>query len=144
MTAGARGLTAAVAAACVALAPLRAQDLDSLEATAHRVAAAWRTHDFGALVGGGGTLVLQLAGETPSGPLRPAQAAGLLAAFARGAEEVAVQVRVVRELDSGRGYVEIQRTFARGAGTPAQVQMIYVGLVRAGTGYVVSEIRVVP
>jgi hypothetical protein len=118
--------------------------MDSLIAAANRGAAAWRAHDFGALVAGAGEIAVQLPEATPSGPLRAAQAAELLRAFVAGARELEVEVTVARSLDADRAYVEMRRVFTvRGAGAPRS-QRVYLGLQRNGAGFRVAEVRVVP
>ncbi len=124
-------------------APLAAQSMDSLLATAQRVARAWRRGDFAAVVGSD-EVALQLPGGSRSAPLRPAQAAELLRAFAAGAEEASVEVLLAREVDGGRAYVEMERAFTvRGSGS-RRTQTVYLGFRRSGASYLVAEIRILP
>jgi len=129
------------AAETVSAAPLQ---VDSLLAAAERVATAWRHHDFAAVVAGAGAVALHLPGTDPSAPLRPAQAAELLRAFADGAEEVEVSVAVARNVDRDRAYVELRRVFSVRGTTSRRMEIVYVSLRRTGAGFRVSEIRVVP
>ena len=68
-----------------------AVQMDSLLAAAQRAARAWRNHEFGVLVGDGGLVALSLPRVAATAPLRPAQAAELLRAFAEGAQELEVE-----------------------------------------------------
>jgi hypothetical protein len=136
----------ALAQTSAATAPYRASgpQMDSLLAAAQRSARAWRAHDFGALVGDGGMVTLSLPGAAATAPLRPAQAAELLRAFAEGAQETEVEVTLARAVDQDRAYVEVQRAFrSRGSGVVAR-QTVYLGLRREGAGFRVAEVRVVP
>lgn len=121
-----------------------ALQVDSLLAAAERVAMAWRRHDFAAVVAGAGAVALHLPGTDPSAPLRPAQAAEVLRAFAEGAEEVEVSVAVARNVDRDRAYVELRRVFSVRGTTSRRMEIVYVSLRRSGAGFRVSEIRVVP
>lgn len=121
-----------------------ATQMDSLLAAAQRAARAWRGHDFAALVGEGAPVVVSLPGVAATAPLRSAQAAELLRAFAEGTREIEVEVTLARAVDRDRAYVEVQRAFTpRGSRVPTH-QTVYLGLRREGAGFRVSEVRVVP
>ena len=120
------------------------QQMDSLLAAARRAARAWRSHDFTGLVAGSPGVMVRLGGSEPSVPLRPAQAAQTLQAFAGGADELEVEVLAVRSVDASRAYAEVQRTFSVRGTASRGVQTLYVGL-RLGEGvYRVVEVRLVP
>jgi hypothetical protein len=121
-----------------------AVQMDSLLAAAQRAARAWRNHEFGVLVGDGGLVALSLPRVAATAPLRPAQAAELLRAFAEGAQELEVEVTLARAVDRDLAYVEVQRVFTRRGSRVAATQTIYLGLRREGAGYRVAEVRVVP
>ncbi len=135
--------TLALALAASGLAPGGAQ-ADSLLAAATRAAQAWRRHDFAQLVAGDGDIQVHLPGADPSAPLRPPQAAELLRAFAEGAHELDVEVRVARNVDQDRAYVEIRRTFTVRGTSAQRVHTVYLGLRRRGNAYRLVEVRVVP
>lgn len=121
-----------------------AVQMDSLLAAAQRAARAWRNHEFGVLVGDGGLVALSLPRVAATAPLRPAQAAELLRAFAEGAQELEVEVTLARAVDRDLAYVEVQRVFTPHGSRVAATQTIYLGLRREGAGYRVAEVRVVP
>jgi hypothetical protein len=123
--------------------PSRMQ-VESLLVAARRAVQAWARHDFAELVGRSASIMLHLPGAEPSTPLRPAQAAELLHAFADGAEETAVEVVVARAVDGERAYVEAQRVFVVRGTEARRTQTIYLGMRRQGACYWVAEIRVVP
>jgi hypothetical protein len=123
-------------------APAAAQE-NGLEEAAERARRAWSSHNPAALLGNSPRLVVQLPGADPSAALGPAQAAALLADFLAPAQEVETIVRAAREVDPGRGYVEIQRRFRviRTQEIRQQVLLLSYRLERSGWSLV--ELRVV-
>ncbi len=120
----------------------QAQD-QALGDAAERARQAWFAHDAAALVADSPRLLVQLPGADPSVALGPAQAAALLEDFLARAEEVETEVEAAREVEPGRGYVELQRKY-RVAGTQSvQVQSLLLGYRRGSQGWVLVELRVV-
>ena len=121
-----------------------AQDRDSgLVAAAEQARSAWVAHDAAGLVADSPRLLIQLPGADPSAALGPAQAAALLADFLAAAQEVETSVRAAREVESGRGYVELQRRY-RVAGTQeVRTQSLLLGYRLARSGWILVELRVV-
>jgi len=117
---------------------------DSLTAAARRAARDWQRHDFAALVAGSPGLMVRLGGAETSAPLAPEQAVLTLHAFAGGADEVRTDVTVVREVDAGRGYAEVQRTFVVRGTSARRVQTLYLGWRREGGSHRLVEIRLMP
>jgi hypothetical protein len=114
-----------------------------LEAAADRARQAWFAHDAATLVAQSPRLLIQLPGADPSVGLGPAQAAALLADFVAPAQEVETVVRAAREIEPGRGYVELQRQY-RVAGTQnIRVQILLLGYRLDETGWRLVEFRVV-
>jgi hypothetical protein len=114
-----------------------------LEAAADRARQAWFAHDAATLVAQSPRLLIQLPGADPSVGLGPAQAAALLADFVAPAQEVETVVRAAREIEPGRGYVELQRQY-RVAGTQnVRVQVLLLGYRLDETGWRLVEFRVV-
>jgi len=75
--------------------------------------------------------------------LGPEQAAALLTDFVAPAQEVETVVRGAREVEPGRGYVELQRQY-RVAGTQnVRVQILLLGYRLDQTGWTLVEFRVV-
>jgi hypothetical protein len=75
--------------------------------------------------------------------LGPAQAAALLADFVAPAQEVETVLRAAREIEPGRGYVELQRQY-RVAGTQnVRVQILLLAYRLEETGWTLVEFRVV-
>lgn len=114
-----------------------------LEAAAERAREAWFAHDAATLVANSPRLLIQLPGADPSVALGPAQAAALLADFMAPAQEVETVVRAAREVEPGRGYVELQRQY-RVAGTQnVRFQILLLGYRLNETGWSLVEFRVV-
>jgi hypothetical protein len=114
-----------------------------LEAAAERARQAWFGHDVATLVANSPRLLIQLPGADPSVALGPAQAAALLADFVAPAQEVETMVRAAREVEPGRGYVELQRQY-RVAGTQnVRIQILLLGYRLDETGWSLVEFRVV-
>lgn len=121
-----------------------AQARDSgLVAAAEQARSAWFAHDAAGLVADSPRLLVQLPGADPSAALGPAQAAALLADFLASAQEVETVVRAAREVEPGRGYVELQRRY-RVAGTQeVRSQSLLLGYRLARSGWTLVELRVV-
>jgi hypothetical protein len=121
----------------------RAQEDAGLAAAAAQARGAWFAHDAAGLVAGSPRLLVQLPGADPSAALPPAQAAALLADFLASAQEVETVVRAAREVEPGRGYVELQRRY-RVAGTQeVRTQRLLLGYRLSRTGWSLVELRVV-
>jgi hypothetical protein len=124
------------------LATIEAQERGLAQA-ADQARKAWLAHDAAGLVAQSPRLVLQLPGADPSAALGPAQSAALISDFLAQAQEVGIVVRAAREVEPGRGYVELQRRY-RVAGTQdVRVQSLLLGYRLEPSGWSLVEIRVV-
>jgi hypothetical protein len=124
------------------LVALEAQE-SGLSQAADQARRAWMAHDAAGLVAQSPRLVLQLPGADPSDALGPAQSAALISNFLAQAQEVEIVVRAAREVEPGRGYVELQRRY-RVAGTQdVRVQSLLLGYRLESTGWNLVELRVV-
>lgn len=126
------------------LSPARAQEPHAgLAAAAQQAQSAWFAHDATGLVAESPRLQVQLPGADPSAALGPDQAAALIADFLASAQEVETVVRAAREVEPGRGYVELQRRY-RVAGTQeVRTQSLLLGYRLARSGWSLVELRVV-
>ncbi|MEZ0334278.1 MAG: hypothetical protein ACAI18_09735 [Gemmatimonadales bacterium] len=122
--------------------PGRAQDL-RLEEAAERARQAWLAHDAVALVADSPRLLVQLPGADPSAALGPEQAAALLRDFLAQAQEVECEVKAAREVEPGRGYVELQRSYRIAGTQDVRVQSLLLGYRQGKAGWVLVELRVV-
>jgi hypothetical protein len=122
--------------------PLTAQDSE-LARAADQARRDWNAHDAKALVAESPRLLVQLPGSDPSIALGPEQAAALLSDFMVQGEEVETVVRAAREVETGRGYVELQRRY-RVAGTQdVRQQSLLLGYRLGKEGWRLVELRVV-
>jgi hypothetical protein len=129
---------------CLAGAPARAQQApDGLDAAAAQARSAWLTHDAAGLVADSPRLQVQLPGADPSAALGQEQAAALLADFLASAQEVAIVVRAAREVEPGRGYVEMQRQYQVSGTQEVRTQSLLLGYRLARSGWSLVELRVV-
>src|SRR5438445_9439910 len=85
----------------------RADAQSTLPDAASRAKQALLAHDAQALVGQSSNLLLQIPGADPSSPLGRAQAVELLGRYLRGAEERGLDITAIREVESGKGFVEL-------------------------------------
>jgi hypothetical protein len=110
---------------------------------AERARGAWFGHDPAALIANSPRLLIQLPGTDPSVALGPAQAAALLSDFMAPAQEVETGVRAAREVEPGRGYVELQRQYRVSGTQNVRVQVLLLGYRLEASGWSLVEIRVV-
>src|SRR2546429_8390309 len=89
----------------------RADAQSTLPDAASRAKQALLAHDAQALVGQSSNLLLQIPGADPSSPLGRAQAVELLGRYLRGAEERGLDITVIREVEPGKGFVELTRRY---------------------------------
>jgi hypothetical protein len=122
--------------------PGRAQEL-RLEDAAARARQAWMAHDAVALVAESPSLLVQLPGADPSVALGPDQAAALLRDFFAQAQEVECEVRAAREVEPGRGYVELRRGYRIPGTQETRTQSLLLGYRHGKAGWVLVELRVV-
>jgi hypothetical protein len=121
---------------------LVAQDSD-LDDAAERARQAWIAHNPVALIAKSPRVLIQLPGADPSVALGPAQAAALLADFLASSQEVEVLVRAARQVEAGRGYVELQRRFRVTGTQDVRSQVLLLGYRLGAAGWSLIEFRVV-
>jgi hypothetical protein len=128
----------------IALVPIavRAQD-GSLGEAAQRARRAWVAHDPAALIAESPRILIQLPGADPSVALGPAQAAALLADFLAPSQEVEVLVRAARQVEPGRGYVELHRRYQVTGTQDVRSQILLLSYRLGRTGWNLVEFRVV-
>jgi hypothetical protein len=123
-------------------APAAAQR-ESLPEAAEDARLAWFEHDARELVADAPRLLVQLPGADPSIALGPAQAAALLADFMVQGQEVETVVRAAKEVEPGRGYVEIMRRYRVGGTQEVRTQSLLLGYRLLRSGWRLVELRVV-
>jgi hypothetical protein len=115
----------------------------NLDRAAEQARRAWFAHDPASLIAGSPRILIQLPGADPSVALGPAQAAALLADFIASAQEVDVVVRAARQVEQGRGYVELQRRYRVRGTQDVRSQLLLLGYRLVRNGWSLIELRVV-
>jgi hypothetical protein len=114
-----------------------------LAVAAEQAREAWFKHDARRLVADAPRLLVQLPGADPSIALGPAQAAALLRDFMVQGQEVETIVRAAKEVETGRGYVELQRRYRIAGTQDVRTQSLLLGYRLLRTGWRLVELRVV-
>ena len=114
---------------------------DDLRAAGENARLAWQRHDMAALVQSSSRVLVQLPGAEPSAPVSRQQAAVLLTEQVQGFEEVSVQVQSVRELEGGRGVVELARAYRVAGTTGTRKQSVLLVYRRSGSRWELLEVR---
>lgn len=104
---------------------------------------AWFEHDARALVAEAPRLLVQLPGADPSIALGPAQAAALLSDFMVQGQEVETVIRAAKEVEPGRGYVELQRRYRIAGTQDVRTQSLLLGYRLLRSGWRLVELRIV-
>lgn len=115
---------------------------NGLAEAAERARNAWLAHKPATLIAQSPRVLIQLPGADPSVALGPAQAAALLADFLAPAQEVDVVVRAAREVEPGRGYVELQRRYRIAGTQDVRTQVLLLGYRLERNGWSLVEFRV--
>jgi len=130
------------AAAFVVGAPVAAQG--TLPEAAERARQAWLAHNPQALVGQSPSLVLQIPGADPSSPVGRAQAVELLRRYLRPVEERGLDVTVIREVEPGKGFVELTRRYVVAGTTELRRETLFLGFRLQNGRWALSELRSAP
>ncbi len=128
----------------VALTPGGMRQDETLGATAQAARRAWLEHDVAALVARSSGVILQLPGADPSAPVGRAQAGELLHRYLGAAEELSIRVVTVREVERGKGFVELDRRYVVRGTADERRETVFLGFRLVAGGWVLSEVRSVP
>jgi hypothetical protein len=121
-----------------------AQGQATLPAAAERAKRAWSAHDAGALVGQSSNIALQIPGADPSSPLGRSQAIALLHRYFRAAEERGLDVTAIREVEPGKGFVELTRRYVVAGTTELRRETLYLGYRLLDHEWRLAELRSAP
>jgi hypothetical protein len=94
---------------------------------AARAKDAWLAHDPLGLVGQSSTIVLQIPGADPSSAVGRAQAIELLRRYLRMAEERGLDITAIREVEPGRGFVELTRRYVVAGTSELRRETLFLG-----------------
>ena len=126
------------------LAISRADAQSTLSAAAQRAKQALSAHDAQSLVGQSSNVVLQIPGADPSSPLGRPQAVELLRRYLRSAEERGLDVTTIREVEPGRGFIELTRRYVVAGTAELRRETLYLGYRRVDGEWRLVELRSAP
>lgn len=124
--------------------PARASGQATLSDAAAQAKAAWSAHDPLALVGPSSTLVLEIPGADPSSPLGRSQAIELLRRYFRPAQERGLDVTAIREVEPGKGFVELARRYVVTGTAELRRETLFLGYRLIGREWRLVELRSAP
>ena len=126
------------------LATARADAQSTLSDAAARAKQALSAHDAQALVGQSSNVVLQIPGADPSSPLGRSQAIELLRRYLRPAEERGLDVTAIREVERGKGFIELTRRYVVSGTTELRHETLYLGYRLFDGEWRLVEVRSAP
>jgi hypothetical protein len=130
---------------CIALLwPAAGRAQATLPGAAAQAKRALLAHDPQALVGQSSSLVLQIPGADPSSPLARAQAVELLRRYLRPAEERSLDVSAIREVEPGKGFVELTRRYVVAGTTELRHETLFLGFRQIDGEWRLAELRSAP
>jgi len=124
--------------------PIQAGAQASLSDAAALAKAAWSAHDPQRLVGQSSTLILQIPGADPSSALGRPQAIELLRRYFRPAEERGLDVTTIREVEPGKGFVELTRRYVVAGTTELRRETLFLGYRLLDREWRLVEVRSAP
>ncbi|MBA3319565.1 MAG: hypothetical protein H0T50_15950 [Gemmatimonadales bacterium] len=127
----------------IVFAPAAAAQQAELSDAAEDARQAWFAHDARGLVADGPRLLVQLPGADPSVALGPAQATALLRDFMVQGQEVETVVLAAKEVEPGRGYVELRRSYRIAGTQEVRIQSLLLGYRLQRAAWRLVELRVV-
>lgn len=116
----------------------------TLSDAAARAKSAWVAHDPLALVGSSSNLVLQIPGADPSSPVDRPQAMELLRRYFRPVEERGLDVTAIREVEPGKGFVELARRYVVTGTTELRHETLFLGYRLMDREWRLVELRTAP
>jgi len=135
-----------VAAICclTVLSTARGEAQSTLPDAALRAKQALLAHEPEALVGESSNVLLQIPGADPSSPLGRAQAVELLGRYLRGAEERGLDITAIREVEPGKGFVELTRRYVVSGTAELRRETLFLGYRLESRGWQLAELRSAP
>lgn len=113
----------------------------TLSDAAQRAKRAWMAHDAPTLVGQSSSLILQIPGAEPSAALGRNQAVELLQRYLRSTEERGLDITAVREVETGKGFVELTRRYVVAGTTELRRETLFLGFRLIGREWRLAELR---
>ncbi len=105
---------------------------------------AWLQHDFSGLVESSDTVRLQFpeGGRAPS--VRPAHAARVLEEYLVSANEIAFELRNIRQASDDHAYAQLVRRYVVRRTSDERVETVFLGFRRVDGRWLLREIRITP
>src|SRR6266851_2091111 len=97
-----------------------------------------------ALLAQSSNLLLQIPGADPSSPLGRAQAVELLRRYLRGAEERGLDITAIREVEPGKGFVELTRRYVVSGTAEVRRETLFLGYRLESKEWRLAELRSAP
>jgi hypothetical protein len=104
----------------------------------------WLAHNAEAVVGQGSRIVLQIPGADPSAAVSRPQAVALLERYLRPAVERSLEIVTIREVEQGRGFVELDRRYVIGGTDDLRRETLFLGFRWQSGRWVLAELRSAP
>ena len=89
-------------------------------------------------------MLLQIPGADPSSPLGRAQAVELLGRYLRGAEERGLDITAIREVEPGKGFVELTRRYVVSGTAELRRETLFLGYRLESREWQLAELRSAP
>jgi hypothetical protein len=121
-----------------------AQGQATLSDAATKAKNAWTAHDPEGLVGKSSNIALQIPGADPSSPLGRPQAIELLRRYFRPSEERGLDVTAIREVEAGKGFVELTRRYVVSGTSEERRETLFLGYRLIGREWRLVELRSAP
>ena len=116
----------------------------SLDKTAASARDAWFGHEVNRLVRGSDSILVQLPGASPAGPVSRDQAVALLRNFFRTSEEVQTDLGRVRKSGNDRALVEILRQYRVSGTMEVRRHSALLGYSLVQDSWKLVEVRISP
>jgi hypothetical protein len=113
----------------------------TLQDAAERAKRAWQAHDPQTLVGQSSSLVLQIPGAEPSAALGRSQAVELLRRYLRSTEERGLDITAIREVEPGKGFVELTRRYVVAGTAELRRETLFLGFRLLEGEWRLAELR---
>src|SRR5256885_11417116 len=110
----------------------------------HGAKTAWMADSTTGSVGQISSLVLQIPGADPSSPLGRAQAIELLVRYLRPTEERSLDITAIREVEPGKGFVELTRRYVVTGTSEQRHETLYLGFKREANEWRLAGLRNAP
>ena len=121
-----------------------AQAQSRLETAVETARLAWLQHDYAGLLESSDTVRLQLPEGGRSPAVRPAHAARVLAEYLVSANEIAFELRIIRDAADDHAYAQLVRRYVVRGTSDERVETVFLGFRRIEGQWRLREVRITP